>query len=95
VTFWISEAKDSPKIKKLRMPINRKCNDTVSANLIIKYLNINLQNIKINKIITVETLFKNQKQTQNIHIYSSAKNSEVVLVFQRNNAGFKKPSSFV
>jgi len=43
------------------MPINRKCNDTGSANLMIKYLLINLQNIKINKIITVQTLFKNQK----------------------------------
>jgi hypothetical protein len=40
-----------------------------------------------------ESLFKNCKKT--IYIYTSIGDSEVVLVFKRNNAGLKKLSSFV
>jgi hypothetical protein len=46
--------------------------------------------MKIN--ITVEPLFKNHERQ---YIYSSIEDSEVVLVFERNNAGLKKLSSFV
>jgi hypothetical protein len=46
--------------------------------------------MKIN--ITVEPLFKTIKRQ---YIYSSIEDSEVVLVFERNNAGLKKLSSFV
>jgi hypothetical protein len=40
----------------------------------------------------VEPLFKNYRKQ---YIYSSAEDSEVVLVSERNNAGLKKLSSFV
>jgi hypothetical protein len=40
--------------------------------------------MKINKNVTVEPLFKNYKRQ---YIYSSIEDSEVVLVFERNNAG--------
>jgi hypothetical protein len=42
--------------------------------------------------ITVEPLFKNYKRQ---YIYSSIEEPEVVLVFERNNSGLKKLSSFV
>jgi hypothetical protein len=44
------------------------------------------------KNITVELLFKSRKKT---YIYSSIENSEAVLVFERDNAGFNKLSGFV
>jgi hypothetical protein len=44
--------------------------------------------MKINKNITVEPLYKRQ------YIYSSIEDSEVVLVFERNNTGLKKLTSF-
>jgi hypothetical protein len=70
VIIWIRVAKDSSKYKNLRTPINRKFNDTGSANLIIKYLYNNLQNIKINKIITVGPLFKTKnRHTINTHLF--------------------------
>jgi hypothetical protein len=52
VIIWINEAKDSPKSQKkktLRTLINGEFNDISSADLVIKCLCINLQNIKINK----------------------------------------------
>jgi hypothetical protein len=49
--------------------------------------------MKINKkYITVEPLLKTIKIQ---YIYSSIGDSEVVLVFERNNPGLKKPLSFV
>jgi hypothetical protein len=42
--------------------------------------------------ITVEPLLKNMKRE---YIYSSIEDFEVVLVFERKNAGLKKLSSFV
>jgi hypothetical protein len=42
------------------------------------------------KHFTVEPLFKNYKKQ---NIYSSIEDSEVVIVFERNNAGLKKLSS--
>jgi hypothetical protein len=39
--------------------------------------------MKINKNITIEHLFKNLKEQ---YIYSSIEDSEIVLVFERNNA---------
>jgi hypothetical protein len=47
----MNEAKDSPKRQKknLRTPINGKFNDISSPDLVIIYLYINLQNIRIKK----------------------------------------------
>jgi hypothetical protein len=80
VIIQISEAKCSPERQKnLRTQINGKFNDINSAD-------------ENKKNITVEPLFKNYKKAI---IYSLIEQSEVVLVFKHNNAGFKKPSSFV
>jgi hypothetical protein len=50
--------------------------------------------MKINKKnITVDPLFEDYKKRH--YIYSLIEDSEVVLVFGRNNAGLKKLSSFV
>jgi hypothetical protein len=49
--------------------------------------------MKINKkYVTVEPLFRTIKRQ---YIYSMIEDSEVVLVFEHNNAGLKKVSSFV
>jgi hypothetical protein len=48
--------------------------------------------IKINQKITVEPLFKNYKKMIHLFIY---RNSEVILLFERNDAGLKKLLSFV
>jgi hypothetical protein len=45
-----------------------------------------------NKNITAAPLFKTVTRQ---YIYSSTEEPEVVLVFERNNAGLKKLSSFV
>jgi len=58
VIIWISGAKYSPKKQKHRTRINGKFNDTGSAHPEIKFLCINLQNIKIIKNIALEPLFK-------------------------------------
>jgi hypothetical protein len=47
--------------------------------------------MKINKNITVGYLKTIKRQ----YIYSSIEDSEVVLIFERNNAGLKKLSSIV
>jgi hypothetical protein len=46
--------------------------------------------MKIKTNITVETMFKNYNKTIHLFIDSSIENSEVVLVFERNNAHVKK-----
>jgi hypothetical protein len=49
--------------------------------------------MKINKETSLYNLYLKTIKKQ--YIYSSIENSEIVLVFERNNAGFKKLSSFV
>jgi hypothetical protein len=44
--------------------------------------------MKINKKISLWSLYLKNIKRQ--HIYSSIEDSEVVLVFERNNAGLKK-----
>jgi hypothetical protein len=46
--------------------------------------------MKINKKISLELLFIKTTKRQYSYIYSLIEDSEVVLVFERNNAGLKK-----
>jgi hypothetical protein len=73
--IWISEAKVAQKTKKLRTQINGEFDDINSSD-------------KINNKISLQSLFLNTIKRQSI--YSSIGDSEVVLVFERNNAGVKK-----
>jgi hypothetical protein len=47
--------------------------------------------MKINKKVNVESLVK--KTIKILYMYSSIEDSEVVLVFERNNSGLKKQTS--
>lgn len=49
----------------------------------------NLLNIKINRAMAVEPLFKSSKG-HSTYIYSSIEETEFVLVYNRNNVCFKK-----
>jgi hypothetical protein len=50
--------------------------------------------MKINKNVTVQPLFKNYSIKRQ-YIYWPIEDSEVVLVFERNNVGVKNLSSFL
>jgi hypothetical protein len=49
--------------------------------------------MKMNERISLYSLYLKSIKRQ--YIYSSIEDSEIALVFVRNNAGLKKPSSFV
>jgi hypothetical protein len=72
--------KQKVALKKLIIQINGKCNDVSSS-------------AKINKKVSLYSLYLQTIKSQ--YIYLSIEDSEVVLVFERNNTGIKKLSSFV
>jgi hypothetical protein len=82
----LEKQKVALKDKKLRMPVNGKFTDICSSERVIKYLFINVQNIKIHlKNITVQPLFENLKkkylkERHSTHIPSLTEDSKVVPV---------------
>jgi hypothetical protein len=75
----IGKTKGIPKIQNILDVTSGQCDDVRSADE-NKYKNVSLQPV-----------FKKKKRQ---YIYSSIEDSEVVLVFERNNAYLKKLSSF-